>query len=77
MLTKPLSDAVEALAELNNQRVWSLLVTVFGDLAQNDGDVIEGPVLSVLMWGLHILNSILGEEYYLLKRYYRYQSKKI
>jgi phenylacetic acid degradation operon negative regulatory protein len=49
MLTKPLSDAVEALATLKNQRVWSLLVTVFGDLAQNDGDVIEGPVLSVLM----------------------------
>ena len=49
MLTKPLSNAVEALTKLNNQRVWSLLVTVFGDLAQNDGDVIEGPVLSVLM----------------------------
>ena len=54
MLTKPLSDAVEALATLNNQRVWSLLVTVFGDLAQNDGDVIEGPVLSALMLDMGI-----------------------
>ena len=54
MLTKPLSDAVEALATLKNQRVWSLLVTVFGDLAQNDGDVIEGPVLSALMLDMGI-----------------------
>lgn len=54
MLSKPLSDAVEELAKLNNKRVWSLLVTVFGDLAQNDGDVIEGPVLSALMLDMGI-----------------------
>lgn len=49
MLTKPLSDAANALTALGSQRVWSLLVTVFGDLAQNEGDVIDGPVLSLLM----------------------------
>lgn len=49
MLTKPLSDAANALSALGSQRVWSLLVTVFGDLAQNEDDVIEGPVLSALM----------------------------
>jgi|TARA_B110000908_G_scaffold169610_1_gene227118 phenylacetic acid degradation operon negative regulatory protein len=49
MLTKPLSDAANALTALGSQRVWSVLVTVFGDLAQNEGDVIEGPVLSTLM----------------------------
>ena len=49
MLTKPLSDAASALTALGSQRVWSLLVTVFGDLAQNEGDVIDGPVLSLLM----------------------------
>ena len=49
MLTKPQSDAANALTTLGSQRVWSLLVTVFGDLAQNEGDVIEGPVVSTLM----------------------------
>jgi phenylacetic acid degradation operon negative regulatory protein len=54
MLTKPISDAANALIALGSQRVWSLLVTVFGDLAQNEGDVIEGPVLSALMAGIGI-----------------------
>jgi phenylacetic acid degradation operon negative regulatory protein len=49
MPTKPLSDAIDALTGLSNQRVWSLLVTVFGDLAQNEGEVIDGPVLSAMM----------------------------
>ena len=49
MLIRPLSEAANALSALGNQRVWSLLVTVFGDLAQNNGDVIDGPVLSALM----------------------------
>lgn len=49
MLTKSLSDAATSLSALSNQRVWSLLVTVFGDLAQNEGDAIEGTVLTALM----------------------------
>lgn len=54
MLTKPLSDAANALSTLGNQRVWSLLVTVFGDLAQMDGDIIEGPILSALLTDMGI-----------------------
>ena len=49
MLTDALSNAASALTALGSQRVWSMLVTVFGDLAQNQGNVIEGPVLSALM----------------------------
>lgn len=36
------------LLALETPRVWSLLVTIFGDLAQNDGDRIKGPVLTRL-----------------------------
>ena len=49
-----LDAAVERLTTLGPQRVWSLLVTVFGDLAQNKGDGIDGPVLSALMADMHI-----------------------
>lgn len=50
----PVRTAKTHLNALGPQRVWSLLVTVFGDLAQNDGDGIEGPVLSALMNGMNI-----------------------
>lgn len=49
-----LNTAQERLTSLGVQRVWSLLVTVFGDLAQNEGDEINGPVLSTLMTELRI-----------------------
>jgi len=39
----------EALIGLGGQRVWSLLVSVFGDLAQHEGAGIDGPVLSAIM----------------------------
>jgi phenylacetic acid degradation operon negative regulatory protein len=38
-----------ALLALGGQRVWSLMVTLFGDLAQAEGSAIEGPVLSAIM----------------------------
>jgi phenylacetic acid degradation operon negative regulatory protein len=38
-----------ALLALGGQRVWSLMVTLFGDLAQQEDSGIEGPVLSAIM----------------------------
>lgn len=38
-----------ALLALGGQRVWSLMVTLFGDLAQAEGSSIDGPVLSAVM----------------------------
>ncbi len=38
-----------SLRDLGGQRVWSLMVSLFGDLAQGEGDVIEGPVLTAIM----------------------------
>jgi phenylacetic acid degradation operon negative regulatory protein len=38
-----------ALLALGGQRVWSLMVTLFGDLAQAEGSAIDGPVLSAIM----------------------------
>lgn len=39
----------EALLALGGHRVWSLMVTLFGDLAQSEGSSIDGPVLSAVM----------------------------
>jgi len=44
-----LSDLTADLRGLGGQRVWSLMISLFGDLAQNEGDAIEGPVLSEIM----------------------------
>ena len=49
-----LITAKDHLTTIGPQRVWSLLVTVFGDLAQRPGDSIDGPVLSALMQTLNI-----------------------
>ena len=40
------SDGIRILTYNRNQRVWSIIVTLFGDLAQNPGDQISGAVLS-------------------------------
>jgi phenylacetic acid degradation operon negative regulatory protein len=40
-------NSVTALSELGPMRVWSLLVTVFGDLAQERA--LDGPTLSAIM----------------------------
>lgn len=46
--------ALELLRAGQTTRVWSLLVTVFGDLAQQEGDSIEGPVLTAVMGDMGI-----------------------
>ena len=42
------------LRALGGGRVWSLMISLFGDLAQGEGDVIAGPVLSQIMAGLGV-----------------------
>lgn len=54
MLTEPLPRVIQSFGALGGQRVWSLLVTVFGDLAQEPGQMIEGRTLSVIMAGMEI-----------------------
>ncbi|MEO0937516.1 MAG: PaaX family transcriptional regulator C-terminal domain-containing protein [Pseudomonadota bacterium] len=49
MPSDPYAAAVEALEDSANLRVWSMIATVFGDLALGTGDAVEGPVLSALM----------------------------
>lgn len=46
--------AVAAFSSLGGQRVWSLMVSLFGDLAQGEGDAIDGPVLSTIMGALDV-----------------------
>lgn len=43
-----------ALLALGGQRVWSLMVTLFGDLAQSEDSAIDGPMLSDIMSGMDI-----------------------
>ncbi|MFV1443258.1 MULTISPECIES: PaaX family transcriptional regulator C-terminal domain-containing protein [unclassified Phaeobacter] len=38
--------AVTALSDPQNQRVWSIIVSLFGDLAQREGDQIGGSALT-------------------------------
>jgi len=38
--------SVEELTLIGQQRVWSIIVTLFGDLAQRPGDQISGPLMS-------------------------------
>ncbi|UOA30435.1 Transcriptional repressor PaaX [Sulfitobacter sp. DSM 110093] len=45
---------VAAFAGLGGQRVWSLMISLFGDLAQGNGDAIDGPVLSSIMAALDV-----------------------
>lgn len=45
---------IAVLTALPTPRVWSMLVTIFGDLAQAPGDVIDGPVLTRLTAGMGI-----------------------
>jgi phenylacetic acid degradation operon negative regulatory protein len=41
-------NIVQELTRCGNSRTWSILVTIFGDLAQNPEDEISGPLLSSL-----------------------------
>ena len=54
MLSDPLHGLTTALTDLGGQRVWSLLVTVFGDLTPEEGAGIDGPVLSGIMGRMNV-----------------------
>ncbi|MBL4872193.1 MAG: PaaX family transcriptional regulator [Rhodobacteraceae bacterium] len=41
-------NIVQELTSSGSSRTWSILVTIFGDLAQNPNDKISGPLLSSL-----------------------------
>lgn len=41
-------EIVEELTRCTDSRTWSIIVTIFGDLAQNPMDEISGPLLSSL-----------------------------
>ncbi len=49
MPTDAFPQQIAELRELGGQRVWSLMVSLFGDLAQKPGKAIEGPILSAMM----------------------------
>ena len=49
MPSEPVAHAVATLRGIGGQRVWSLMVSLFGDLARGEGDRIPGPLLSSLM----------------------------
>lgn len=50
MLSEPdFIKATAGLRDLGGQRVWSLMISLFGDLAQDEGQAIDGPVLSAMM----------------------------
>ncbi|MEH6830838.1 PaaX family transcriptional regulator C-terminal domain-containing protein [Sulfitobacter sp.] len=49
MPSDPFTQNKTALLALGGHRVWSLMVTLFGDLAQEHGSTIDGPTLSAVM----------------------------
>ena len=54
MPTETLSSLTAELRALGGQRVWSLMVSLFGDLAREEGAQIEGPILSAIMAEMQI-----------------------
>jgi phenylacetic acid degradation operon negative regulatory protein len=54
MPSEQAASVVAAFTGLGGQRVWSLMVSLFGDLAQGPGDAIDGPVLSRIMAALGV-----------------------
>ncbi len=54
MASDPFEQTTQALLALGNHRVWSLIVTLFGDLAQENGTTIDGLTLSAVMTELQV-----------------------
>jgi len=54
MPTDRFIDQTADLRALGGRRVWSLMVSLFGDLALAEGDAIDGPVLSTIMGALQV-----------------------
>lgn len=48
-IVPPIPAAVSAFFPLSEVKVWSLIVTILGDLAPHDGQGVEGPVLTALV----------------------------
>ena len=68
MSETPLSQAVAALTADGPPRVWSLIVTFFGDLAQEPGQSVPGPVLSRVMGAADIRPEAMRVALHRLKR---------
>lgn len=49
MQSEEFAQQTARLRDLGGQRVWSLMISLFGDLAQGEGDVIDGPALTAIM----------------------------
>ena len=49
-----LAALTAGLRGLGPVRVWSLMVSLFGDLARGEGEAIDGPVLSAIMSALDV-----------------------
>lgn len=54
MPTDAYTTQLAALRTLGGRRVWSLMISLFGDLAQDEGQAIDGPVLSDLMGAMQV-----------------------
>ena len=54
MPTKAFISLTAGLRDLGGGRVWSLMISLFGDLARDPGTVIDGPILSDIMRGLQV-----------------------
>jgi phenylacetic acid degradation operon negative regulatory protein len=60
--------AITALINVGEPRVWSLIVTVFGDLARAPGAAISGPVLSALTTRMDIRPEAMRVALYRLRK---------
>lgn len=54
MTAKPTADLIAPLCQRGDLKVWSLLVTLFGDAAMAPGAVLTGPQLSEILGFLQI-----------------------
>ncbi len=54
MPTDAFTLATQPLKQIGGQRVWSLMISLFGDLARHEGEVIDGPVLSAIMAAMDV-----------------------
>lgn len=54
MRPEEFNAATRRLRELGGQRVWSLMISLFGDMAPRKGDVIDGLTLSAIMNALDV-----------------------
>ncbi len=54
MPSEPYLHAIDCLTQLGPQRAWSLVVTVFGDMAQARDQSLAGPTLSLLMTDMKV-----------------------